>query len=482
MKKSLLYSLFALAGFAFASCNGDYDDWANPQTNGPENAVTIPGFTATATEAVDLANAGETVKLFNLSEAALPENTTLEKTRLMLTPAYESLAQKMDEVELSASNNGEVTTADLQTVITTAYGKRPIAREFKAHVYSDVMTNGQAMLVDAGEISVVATPKAPFIDKAYYLVGSLDGWTKQRKDEYKLVNGGGDPYSDPKFSVVIDSPGDKVVEFKVVPESGFKADGSDVESWDNVLSATSNNDEGKFSYTNEGGNLKFEASAKFKKYKIEFDMLEGSYEVTGMNDPELYLTGNNYNWGKDKSCWLPLVRVNGSDTDFWTIIYLHAGEQFKFAPQAAWGDDFGGQAEVKDEAGAGVSVDGTNLVVANKGWYLIHVTNGNSRIVRVLKPNVYLQGNAIGNWDCKAENLFTIPTEENGMFVSPSFVSDTNELRMCVNLGTDWWRTEFMVFSGKIVFRGNNKDQERVAVKAGQKAYLNFKTNTGEIK
>ena len=63
--------MFALAGFAFASCNGDYDDWANPQHNGPENAITIPGFAATATGAVDLANAGEQVKLFTLSEAAL---------------------------------------------------------------------------------------------------------------------------------------------------------------------------------------------------------------------------------------------------------------------------------------------------------------------------------------------------------------------------------------------------------------------------
>lgn len=482
MKKSLIYSLFALVGLVLASCNGDYDDWAKPQTNGPEDAVTIPGFSATATGAVNLADADVVVKLFSLSEAALPENTTLEKTRILLTPAYESLAQKMDEVELEATNDGEVQTADLQTAITTAYGKKPVAREFKAHVYSDIMANGQAMLVDAGEISVVATPKAPFIDKAYYLVGSLDGWAKQRKAEYKLQNGGDDPYSDPKFSVVIDSPGDVDVEFKVVPESGFKADGSDVESWDNVLSATPNNDEGKFSYNNEGGNLKFTASKKFKKYKIEFDMLEGTYSVTGLNDPELYLTGSNYNWGHDKSCWLPLVRVNGSDTDFWMLIYLHAGEQFKFAPQADWGNDFGEQATVVDEAGANITVDGTNLKTGNAGWYLLHVTNGKERIVRVLKPNVYLQGNAIGNYDCKAENLFSVPADENGKFVSPAFISDASELRMCVKLDTDWWRTEFMVFDGKIVFRGNDGDQKRVSVKAGQKVYLDFKNNKGEIK
>jgi len=105
MKKSLLYSLFALAGFAFASCNGDSDAWANPQHNGPENAITIPGFAATATGAVDLANAGEQVKLFTLSEAALPENTALKNSRIILTPADESLAQSMDEQESTLSHD-----------------------------------------------------------------------------------------------------------------------------------------------------------------------------------------------------------------------------------------------------------------------------------------------------------------------------------------------------------------------------------------
>lgn len=475
--------MFALAGFAFASCNGDYDDWANPQHNGPENAITIPGFAATATGAVDLANAGEQVKLFTLSEAALPENTALKNSRIILTPADESLAQKMDEQEVSASSDGNVQTADLQAAIVTAYGSKPAAREFKGHVYSDVVANGQALLVDAGEITVVATPQAPFIDNAYYLVGSLDDWSKQRKDEYKLVNGGGDPYSDPVFSVIIPSPGDVTVELKVVPQSGFKADGSDVESWDNVLSATPDNAEGKFSYKNEGGNITFKASSKFSKYKLEFNMLEGTYTVTGLKDPKLYLTGSNYNWGNGgESSWKPLVRVNGSETDFWTIIYLHADEQFKFAPQADWGNDFGGEAQIVDDGGAGITVDGTNLKVGKAGWYLLHVTNGDNRVVRVLKPNVYLQGNAIGNWDCKTENLFSVPADENGEFVSPPFVSGTDELRMCVNLGTDWWKTEFMVFDGKIAFRGNGIDQKRVSVTAGKRVYLNFKNNTGEIK
>lgn len=36
MKKSFIYGLAAMASLVFASCNGDYDDWATPQKNGPE--------------------------------------------------------------------------------------------------------------------------------------------------------------------------------------------------------------------------------------------------------------------------------------------------------------------------------------------------------------------------------------------------------------------------------------------------------------
>jgi hypothetical protein len=39
-----------------------------------------------------------------------------------------------------------------------------------------------------------------------------------------------------------------------------------------------------------------------------------------------------------------------------------------------------------------------------------------------------------------------------------------------------------MVFDGAIVYRGMGGDQDRVAGSAGQKLYLNFTNETGEIK
>ena len=48
MKKTFLYSLAVLASVSLASCNGDYDDWANPQTNPQEASAAKYGITFTA--------------------------------------------------------------------------------------------------------------------------------------------------------------------------------------------------------------------------------------------------------------------------------------------------------------------------------------------------------------------------------------------------------------------------------------------------
>jgi hypothetical protein len=39
-----------------------------------------------------------------------------------------------------------------------------------------------------------------------------------------------------------------------------------------------------------------------------------------------------------------------------------------------------------------------------------------------------------------------------------------------------------MVFDKKIVYRGMGGDQDRIEAKAGQKLYLNFTKETGDIK
>ncbi len=206
-------------------------------------------------------------------------------------------------------------------------------------------------------------------------------------------------------------------------------------------------------------------------------------------DAQLFLTGSKYGWS---STWLQLHPVNGTvskgDTDkptFWILLYFDANEEVKFAPQEGWGNDFGYvNGFTEDHAAANLSSAGGNLKVGSAGWYLVVVENdGKKPKVSFEKPNVYLQGAVNGgNWDSKEENRFSVPTTADGEFVSPAFVAD-GDVRMCVKInGFDGWKSEFNVYDGKIVYRGNGKDQKRVKGFVGQRCHLNFTQGTGSFK
>ena len=48
--KFVKYLAIAFAGVLMASCDEDFNDWASPIMNPEEDAITIPGYTATAAE------------------------------------------------------------------------------------------------------------------------------------------------------------------------------------------------------------------------------------------------------------------------------------------------------------------------------------------------------------------------------------------------------------------------------------------------
>ena len=76
-------------------------------------------------------------------------------------------------------------------------------------------------------------------------------------------------------------------------------------------------------------------------------------------------------------------------------------------------------------------------------------------------------------------------------FVSPAFVGG-GEVRAYIKVpGLDWWRTEFTLYKGSLFFRDvdipNNWNENKgadysVNAAAGQKLYVDFNNNTGEVK
>ena len=107
---------------AFTGCTEDFKNWASPQSNSPEDAISIPGFTASAVAAQNLATEADEVSLFSLGNAALPDGYTLGNARIELTP------QGIDDANttiLSTTLTGLASVEALQTLVVETYGKRP---------------------------------------------------------------------------------------------------------------------------------------------------------------------------------------------------------------------------------------------------------------------------------------------------------------------------------------------------------------------
>jgi hypothetical protein len=294
------------------------------------------------------------------------------------------------------------------------------------------------------------------------------------------------------YSVVVTTTGTGSNWFKFYCGSTYKGEST---TWDDInpkqMGCIENGDdatENLLIWTGDprGFEVKTPVIKGAGKWKITLDMKNCTYTVkeklAGLDD--LYLTGSNYNWGATTSDWKKVNAINNnwggtSEGEFWTIIYLHAGEMFKFAPQQGWGGDFGGTGlTVTDKAGAGYVDDGTNCKVTNPGWYLLHVKTADMEMI-IEKPKVYLIGDCIGGWE-GFEQPFTTPTDENGEFVSPAFTNSGNVRMYTLVEGAAWWRCEYNIFDGAIVIRTEG-DQPGVPGTAGQKAYLNFTTMTGKI-
>lgn len=220
------------------------------------------------------------------------------------------------------------------------------------------------------------------------------------------------------------------------------------------------------------------------------------YSLPPVTTPEnLYLVGSFCGWDWGKS--LTMVPCYDGPNVFWHMVYIDESG-IKFNTATAWDGGEKGIAGMNSIGGDLAdqiqgSSDG-NIASNTPGWYLMIVTcsvSGRNILydVQFNEPNVWLMGTVTptGGWDelmdgCK----FDVPATADGEFVSPAFANDAaadSGVRAYVKVpGFDWWKSEFMVFDKKIIYRAAGGDQERVAGAAGQKLYLNFTKETGEIK
>lgn len=207
------------------------------------------------------------------------------------------------------------------------------------------------------------------------------------------------------------------------------------------------------------------------------------------------------------SSWSTFVALHpayGKDGFFYGLLYLQAGAAFKINPDNAWkGNDKGyGQVTLNDEAGASITSangeTGGNFQVANGGWYTIAVqTSVSSGAVKytlnVLQPRVYLFGATNGGvWEYSDTNLFSVPSDETGSFVSPA-LSAAGEVRIAIRTtdNVSWWQTECTLYNGTTIFYRNSDISSSwesnagaaysIQGTAGNVVKLNFTTDTGSV-
>lgn len=469
MKKYMLFGGVMCAMLGLSSCDESFNDWASPSVNDPEAALDAYG--------IDVTGSGVEV---NMNDAERPDSIRLVS---ISSTNEEVVSLEYDKVTINdckipyvvKGKDVYVGTYAIDSLARLALKSQKYeTRELKVSVDAHAKLQSGSSVAFTKEVIQKETPiETPAVDpNGYYLLGEVNG-------------NGWNPEEPVWFAKVADGIYEVTVTTENEGENWYKFyGGTDAGNWDganaHVMGCDTNGDGSLFNYINWSADLQCPIISGKGKWKVRLDVNNWTYTINEVK-PDLFLTGSNYDWGGK---WLQLVPFNKSEEDFWTIIYLHEGEQFKFAPQAGWVDDFGYTGTtINDEAGANItsSSDG-NLVVGKAGWYLLKVQNGSTKALTVLQPNVYLIGDAAGEWNIADSHKFTVPTTEDGVFESPAFAADA-ELRMCVSVdGFDWWQSEFMVFDGKIEYRGRGIDQNRVNVKAGQKVTLNFTAGTGEIK
>ena len=229
---------------------------------------------------------------------------------------------------------------------------------------------------------------------------------------------------------------------------------------------------------------------------ITLPSVKAAYEAPDAKFTDnLYLIGSSIQtpW----QSWKPIPKVFGLEGNYYGVIYLPAGGEFKWGTE---NNDYRGinrLKEINDVDGAG---EEQNIKVANAGWYTLHfkgkITEDKKNIdwtLTVYKTQVCLIGSCIGQttWGFADDTALTAPDDPSGEWVSPAFTA-SEELRVAVKVGAiDWYRTEFTIHNGDVFWRMKDIPQSwaenigadySVKPAVGTKLYINFDTNKAEVR
>lgn len=313
MKKQILYSFVAMAGLALASCNGDYDDWAAPQTN-PEEAAAAKyaaQVTAGSDAALSLPTDNDTVRLVNFTAGS-------EAVQGFSVRSMTVNGQAINCV-MTPDGQAGVMTSDLATLVRESNKSRAHKTyDLKVAVeYAANLVNGDAVDLGSAEvttkITTVATPEKD--PKGYYLLGQWQNWDATNPT-WMTDNGDG------TYTATV-TTGDGDNWYKFYQGSHFVAG-----DWDSInqgaMGCAVNGDNSLFNYVvwpndPELGEVQTAVISGAGTYEITLDINNYTYTVKRA-EGRYYVVGNPQDWSTtDMSCMFYAHGANiYSYTTSWT--------------------------------------------------------------------------------------------------------------------------------------------------------------------
>ncbi len=396
-----------MAALALASCSDNgYDDWGNPQSSLEDSARTVTLALAPA-QPIDFATLKtDSVQLF--VPVLTAENGAVNTYNVVLNNEDKTASS----AGLNANAQGFVSTADLQNAYYTLVGRKPVQRNITLDVTSYTKINGESVK-EQGATTAALTADAPVIESKYYVTGNINGWSNT-DTTYPVVNGGGDPYDDPIFTVTLPATGSDI-EFKLTPESGLGGD------WSKCITATTDGTEGKLTDGNAGGNLVIKNVDGAKFYRVTFDLLNQTWSYVALNFTEfIYEIGNESGWATTHALY-------GANYDGNYLGYYYLNGEFKFKPNADnWENDweYNGEGKIADING------GPNFPDPGAGFYRIEVNTLNLTYSLTKISSISIVGDAVNGW--------------------------TNDQDMTYNSATGNWEWTGTLSTGDLKFRANH--------------------------
>ena len=173
MKKTFLYSLAVLASVSLASCNGDYDDWAQPQNNPQEASAAKYGITFTAGPEAEC-NMPDENGVINLVTVNSTDANVAGYTLKDLKVNGEDITGEI------VGNNIQVDANELEKILCTQNNSRAsVARDINVESKVSVnLASGDAVAINTVGTTTAKlkpTPTPAIDEKGYYMLGQVNG-------------------------------------------------------------------------------------------------------------------------------------------------------------------------------------------------------------------------------------------------------------------------------------------------------------------